>query len=78
MCANGPRAPAEVAEDMNLPLEVVEEAIAYCRTDPPEIRQDLEREERLMEATGMNDPDYCKGGRYRLLPPEELAKIRRS
>jgi len=28
-----------------------------------------------MEATGMNDPDYKYGGRYRKISPEEMARI---
>jgi uncharacterized protein (DUF433 family) len=75
MSAEHPMTPAEVAEDMRLPLDVVEEAIAYCKSDPPEIRIDFEREERLMEATGMNDPDYRLGGRYKSISPEEIARI---
>src|SRR5712692_11163717 len=50
--------PEELAADYDLPLEAVLEAIAYCKSDPPEIRQDLAVEEAIMEATGMNDPDY--------------------
>ena len=75
MSAEEPMTPEEIAADYNVPLEAVEEAIAYCKSDPPEIRIDFEREERLMEATGMNDPDYCKGGRFRLLSAQEIAKI---
>ena len=58
MSAEEPMTPAEIAADYDLPLEAVEEAIAYCQTDPPEIKEDFKREERIMEATGMNDPDY--------------------
>ena len=75
MSADEPMTPAEIAADYNLPFEAVEEAIAYCQTDPPEIRKDFEREERIMEATGMNDPDYKYGGKYRLISPEEIARI---
>jgi uncharacterized protein (DUF433 family) len=75
MSAEAPMTPAEIAADYNLTLEAVEEAIAYCQTDPPEIREDFEREERIMEATGMNDPDYKYGGKYRIAPPEEIARI---
>ena len=35
----------EIAEDRDLPIEAVKEAIAYCESDPPEIREDFEREE---------------------------------
>lgn len=75
MSAEEPMTPAEIAADYDLPLEVVEEAIAYCQSDPPEIKEDFEREERLMEASGMNDPDYKFGGKYKLVPPEEIARI---
>ncbi len=51
MSAEEPMTPAEIATDYDLPLEAVEEAIAYCQTDPPAIRQDFEREELVMEAT---------------------------
>jgi hypothetical protein len=75
MSAEKPMTPAEIAADYNLPLAAVEEAIAYCQTDPPEIREDFEREERIMEATGMNDPAYKYGGKYRILSPQERARL---
>src|SRR5437588_460867 len=50
--------PEEIAAEFNLPLEAVKEAIAYCQSKPLEIAQDFEREERLMQASGMNDPAY--------------------
>ena len=40
-----PMTPEQVAAAFSLPLEAVQEAIAYCQSDPPEIRQDWEREE---------------------------------
>jgi uncharacterized protein (DUF433 family) len=75
MSAEEPMTPAEIAADYDLPLAALEEAIAYCQTDPPEIREDFEREERLMEASGMNDPDYKLGGKFKLVPPEEVVRI---
>jgi uncharacterized protein (DUF433 family) len=75
MSAEEPMTPEEIAVDYDLPLEVVQEAIAYCQSDPPEIREDFEREERIMEATGMNDPDYKFGGKYRMLSPQERARL---
>ncbi len=75
MSAEEPRAPQEIAADYGLPLEAVEEAIKYCQSDPPEVKEDFEREERLMEATGMNDPDYKYGGKYRILSPQERARL---
>lgn len=75
MSAKEPRTPKEIAADYNLPVEAVKEAIAYCQADPPEIREDFAHEERIMEATGMNDPDYKYGGKYRLLSPQERARL---
>ena len=67
--------PEQIAEDMNLPLEAVREAVQYCQSDPPEVRADHRREELLMEATGMNDPEYKFGGRYKVLSPQERAGL---
>src|SRR6266849_263085 len=75
MSAEEPMTPAEIAADYDLPLAAVEEAIAYCQSDPPEIKEDFAREERIMEATGMNDPDYKYGGKYRMLSPQERARL---
>ena len=78
MSAEEPMTPEEIASEFNLPVEAVKEAIAYCQSNPPEIVQDFEREERLMEASGMNDPDYKYGGKFKVVPPEEVARILRS
>jgi len=72
-----PLTPAQIAAEFQLPLEAVQEAIAYCRTDPPEIKQDFLREEALMEATGMNDPNYKYHPTPKVRTPEERARIRR-
>ena len=51
--------PEQVAEDYDVPLEAVREAIEYCESDPPEIRQDWESEERsIREAEERGDPDF--------------------
>jgi uncharacterized protein (DUF433 family) len=52
MSAEEPMTPEQIAADFNLPVEAVREAIAYCQGNPPEIAQDLQREERLMQASG--------------------------
>jgi uncharacterized protein (DUF433 family) len=75
MSAEEPMTPEEIAVDYNLPLEAVKEAIACCQTNPPEIQEDFRREELRMEATGMNDPDYEYGGKYKLLSPQERARL---
>jgi uncharacterized protein (DUF433 family) len=71
------RTPEEVAADYSVPLEAVLEAIEYCESNPPEIAADFRREERLMEATGMNHPDYKNNPKkyYRFLTPEERARL---
>jgi uncharacterized protein (DUF433 family) len=72
------RTPEQLAEDFQLPLEAVREAIAYCQSNPPEIREDWEREEALMEAAGMNDPNYKYNAKPKLLSAQERARLRRS
>jgi uncharacterized protein (DUF433 family) len=70
-----PMTPGEIAADYGLPVEAVREAITYCQANPPEIDEDLRREERIMDATGMNDPDYKLGGKYKVLPPNALSRL---
>jgi len=77
MNAEEPMTPEEIAADYGLPLEAVQEAIAYCQSGPPEVAQDFAREEALMKATGMDDPDYKYHGKPRLLSPQERARINR-
>jgi uncharacterized protein (DUF433 family) len=67
----------EIAADYGLPIEAVKEAIAYCQTDPPEIHADFAMEEALMQATGMNDPDYRYHPSPKLLAPQERARLMR-
>jgi uncharacterized protein (DUF433 family) len=78
MSAEEPMTPEAIAAEFNLPLEAVQEAIAYCHGNPPEIAQDFEREAKLMEASGMNDPDYKRGGNFKVVPPDEVARILKS
>lgn len=78
MSEDEPMTAEEIAEDYGLPIEAVREAIAYCASDPPEIRDDFERDERLMEAAGMNDPSYKYNPSPRILSAEEIARINRS
>ena len=71
-----PMTPEEIAADYELPVEAVLEAIAYCESNPPELLADYAREEALMEATGMNDPDYKYHPSPKLLPPQERVRLR--
>jgi uncharacterized protein (DUF433 family) len=78
MSEEEPRTVEQIAADYNLPVDAVREAIAYCDTDPIEIREDFAREEAIMEATGMNDPDYKNNPSSRKpLSPQERARIHR-
>lgn len=70
--------PAEIAQEFQLPVDAVLEAIAYCESNPPELMEDYAREEALMEASGMNDPDYPRHPSPRDLSPQEVARINRS
>jgi hypothetical protein len=54
----GAMTPEEVAADRDLPLEAVLEAIKYCQSDPPEIREDFEAEERMIAENLAKDLDY--------------------
>src|SRR5260370_22280544 len=65
-----PMTPEEIAADYNLPLEAVLEAIAYCASNPPQLAQHYAREEALMAATRMTEPQY--DGRPPLLTPPKL------
>jgi len=78
MSADEPLSAEEIAAEFRLPLEAVLEAIAYCQSNPPEIVQDFEREQRLMDASGMNDPNYGRGGQFKVVPPAEVARILKS
>src|SRR5712692_9741426 len=68
-----PMTPEEIAADYDLPLEAVQEAIAYCQSNPLELASDYAAEEALSEATGMNDPNF--DGRRKILTPQELARL---
>jgi uncharacterized protein (DUF433 family) len=67
--------PDQIAAELAVPVEAVKEAIAYCESNPPELLEDYGREEALIEASGMNDPDYKQHGKPKILSAEELARI---
>jgi uncharacterized protein (DUF433 family) len=71
MSAEAPMTAEEIAREYDLPVEAVKEAIAYCQGDPPEIKEDFEREERFFKAIGLDKP----GGKLKDIPPEEYARI---
>ena len=58
-----------------MPLDAVREAIAYCQSDPPELREDHRKDDLLAEATGMNDPAIEYSGRPRPLSTEERVRL---
>jgi uncharacterized protein (DUF433 family) len=70
-----PLTPEEIARDYKLPLDAVREAIAYCATNPPEVEEDFRREEALMSATGMLEPDYKDHPTPKVISTRERARI---
>ena len=72
--AEEPRTARQIAEDYRLPLDAVEEAIAYCRDDPPEMAADHAREEQVMAATGQLEPDYKYHPYPKPMPPGLLGR----
>jgi hypothetical protein len=77
MNAEEPMTAEAIAADFGLPVVAIQEAISYCRSNPPEIAQDQAAEDALMDATGMSDPDYKLHPTPRLLPPEEINRLHR-
>jgi hypothetical protein len=67
MSAEEPRTLEEIAADRDLPLEAVLEDIAYCQSDPPEIRQDWEEEEARFRDWILNDPKSQFPGKDKLI-----------
>ena len=77
MSESSPMTPEEIAADYNIPVEVVREAIEYCQTDPPEIREDFAYEERLLKAIGRDAEHHLEHLYPKILTPQEKARIRR-
>ena len=75
MNAKEPRTPEQLAADFEIPLEAVQEAIAYCQSDPPELRADHRKDDVRAEALGMNDPGYKYHGKPRSLSTEERVRL---
>jgi len=71
------RSAEAIAVDRDLPVEAVREAIAYCASNPPEVRGDLIREEEHMRAAGMFEPGYKLNPKPKILSPQERARINR-
>jgi uncharacterized protein (DUF433 family) len=56
------RTPEALAEDYSLPLEAVFEAIAYCESNPSEIREDWDREDSTINGGhAKTDPSHGAG-----------------
>src|ERR1051326_348343 len=54
------RTPEVLAKDYDLPLEAIQEAIAYCESNPPEIREDWQREEATING-GVDKSSHGNG-----------------
>ncbi|HWY88890.1 MAG TPA: hypothetical protein VNX28_19410, partial [Gemmataceae bacterium] len=65
----------QMAEDFDVPLEAVREAIEYCQSDPSELREDHRKDDIRAEAIGMNDPTIKLTGRPRSLSTEERVRL---
>jgi hypothetical protein len=75
MSEREPRTAQQHATDFCLPLEAVREAIEYCQSDPPELRDDHRKDDLLAEAIGMNDPAIKQSGKPRALSTEERVRL---
>ncbi len=73
-----PITPEQIAADMNVPVEAVREAIAYCEANPPEVRADHAREEGRMKAAGLMDDEgnYIRTVARRAPQPPDQVKQR--
>ncbi|HEV2946898.1 MAG TPA: hypothetical protein VGX70_05960 [Gemmataceae bacterium] len=76
--AEDPLTPEQIASEFSLPLPAVQEAIAYCETNPPEIEEDQKREDALAQALGMNEPAYKLHPTPKTLSAQDFAQIKRS
>ena len=68
----------EIAAEYSIPAEAVQEAIAYCESDPPELAEDYAREAALVKTTEMNQPNYRCQPRPKLLTPQDRLDLRSS
>lgn len=77
MSAEEPRTVEQIAADYHLPIEAVQEAIAYCQSKPPEIEEDWRREEAMLRAAGQDDPASRFHPYPRPISAQKRAAIRR-
>jgi hypothetical protein len=75
VCETEPRAEEDLAADWGIPVEAVQEAIAYCQSNPLELLEDQRKDNVLAEAIGMNDPTIRRIGRPRPLSTEERVRL---
>jgi hypothetical protein len=72
------RSAEQVATDYGLPVDVVQEAIAYCETSPREIREDWEREETSIQSTRTDQSKIPQQSAPPLLSPQDFIRVNRS
>lgn len=77
MSAEEPRTVEQIAADYHLPIEAVQEAVAYCQSKPPEIEEDWRRQEAMIRAAGLADPSSRFNSYPRPISPQQRAAIRR-
>lgn len=73
------RTPEQVAEDRDIPVEAVYEAIQYGESRPIEVAYDIRRQDLMMEANNMFHPEYKYRPQelYWPLTTEDYSRIRR-
>jgi len=57
-----PRTPEEVAQDFEIPLEAVREAIHYCKHNEPLLRQERDRDWKTTRDMGLDKPPFVPPG----------------
>ena len=71
------RTPEEIAEDRNLSVEAVREAIEWCEKHLDVVLADRARENRLLDAEGVNRSNckYNPSKYLKILTPQERRRI---
>src|SRR4051812_23234477 len=58
------RTPEQVAEDYGVPVEAVRESIEYVESNPRELREDFEREQRNVEEAERSNRQNYRGPKW--------------
>ena len=69
------RSAEQLAADYAIPVDAVQEAIAYCQSSPAEVREKRRKDELLAEAIGMKDASIQRSGRTRPVSSEDGVRL---